>query len=160
MRLSTLLKLILNPFNLLIAISIPWSLLYHHTLVQTLLTTPLIFILRDFLFSSCLIATFLWALTNKLLLSSPTHSNASSDRVEWAFAFDVAVNSFFTFSLSIYVGQLLLSGIIMREYVSPLLLCFTVREGFAADPYLLPSLHLPLPRTAIGSASSSATPSG
>jgi hypothetical protein len=56
-------------------------------------------------------------IANKLLLSPGSHSSPSDTRVEWAFAFDVAVNAFFTFFLWIYVGQLLFVGLITRRSV-------------------------------------------
>jgi hypothetical protein len=56
-------------------------------------------------------------LTNSLLLSPPTHSSSSDAKVEWNFAFDVAVNAFFCFFLWIYLGQFVLYGLITRESV-------------------------------------------
>ncbi|KAL7414981.1 UNC-50 family-domain-containing protein [Mrakia frigida] len=94
--------------------SIAWSILYSYTLFQTISTTFLM-IFRDFLLSSAVIATIFWFITNNLLLSPPTHSSSADAKVEWQFAFDVAVNAFFCFFLWVYVLEFVLSGLITRD---------------------------------------------
>lgn len=124
--------------------AVAWSILHSFTAFQTL-NTILLMVFRDFLLSSAVVATLLWCvpadvyasglsiafktdtdlpctalcsvrfLTNSLLLSPPTHSSSSDAKVEWNFAFDVAVNAFFCFFLWIYLGQFVLYGLVTRE---------------------------------------------
>jgi len=38
-----------------------------------------------------------------------------SDQVEWAYAFDIHINSFFPFFLTLYVAQLPLYAVVTRD---------------------------------------------
>ncbi|CED85289.1 Uncharacterized conserved protein [Phaffia rhodozyma] len=98
----------------LVLAAIAWSVIHGYTLLQTL-NTALLMVFRDFLLSSAAVATVQWFMTNHLLRSPKAHFSPSDTKVEWAFAFDVAVNAFFTFFLWIYVGQLLLVSLITKE---------------------------------------------
>lgn len=76
----------------------------------------------DFILTSLLTALILYTLSNRLLLSSPNtssqpqHSVGPSDtRVELAYAFDVAVNSFFPAFLTLGGGGLVLASVIVRD---------------------------------------------
>ncbi|RXW22804.1 hypothetical protein EST38_g3059 [Candolleomyces aberdarensis] len=72
-------------------------------------------ILRDFLLSGIIIATLLWFTANKLLLSPPSHSTPADSFVEWAYAFDVHTNAFFPLYLTLYLAQLFLLPIILKD---------------------------------------------
>jgi len=72
-------------------------------------------IFRDYLLSGVVIATILWFLSNRLLLAPPSHSTPADSAVEWAYAFDVHTNAFFPFFLWLYVAQLFLVSIVLRN---------------------------------------------
>jgi hypothetical protein len=86
-------------------------------------------IFRDFFLSGIVIATALWyvlaqttrlALTrprfvsNRLLLSPPSHSTPADSFVEWAYVFDVHTNAFFPFYLTLYLAQLFLLPVVLK----------------------------------------------
>lgn len=57
-----------------------------------------------------------WRLISKhLLLSPPSHANAADASVEWAYAFDVHTNAFFPFYLTLYLAQLFLVPILLKD---------------------------------------------
>ncbi|MBW0550720.1 hypothetical protein O181_090435 [Austropuccinia psidii MF-1] len=68
-------------------------------------------ILRDFLLTGIFISILLWVVSNRFL-SHSSHTHATDQRVEWQYAFDVHVNSFFPFFLNLYVFQLFLAPVI------------------------------------------------
>ena len=91
-------------------------------------------IFRDFLLVGAAIATIIWYavfvshrlqqlippksarfISNTFLLSPPAHANASDTSVEWAYAFDVHTNAFFPFYLTLYLAQLFLVPIILKD---------------------------------------------
>ncbi|OXC70453.1 hypothetical protein AYX13_00928 [Cryptococcus neoformans] len=99
----------------LAAAGVAWSLVYRLP-ISNLIALPLLMIFRDFLLSSLAVATVLYFLSNRLLLApSVPHASASDNRVEFAYAFDVAVNSFFPMFLTVYVGLLPLAAVIVRD---------------------------------------------
>ncbi|WWC59492.1 uncharacterized protein I303_102048 [Kwoniella dejecticola CBS 10117] len=98
----------------LVVAATAWSLLHHYTPLQTL-STILLFVFRDFLLSSLAISFVLYFLSNKLLLSPTASSSIIDNKVEYSYAFDVAVNSFFPFFLTIYIGLLPLYGLVVRD---------------------------------------------
>jgi len=53
--------------------------------------------------------------SNRLLLSPPSHSTPADTSVEWAYAFDVHTNAFFPLYLALYIAQLFLLPIILRD---------------------------------------------
>jgi hypothetical protein len=70
----------------------------------------------DFLTISLLTALILYFLTNRLLVSSlAPHASTSDNRVEFAYAFDVAVNSFFPAFLTIGVALLPLAPVVVAK---------------------------------------------
>jgi predicted nucleic acid-binding protein len=72
--------------------------------------------LGDFILTSLVIATILYLLTNRLLLApSAPHAAVLENRVEWSYAFDVAVNSFFPAFLTTYVALLPLAAVVVRN---------------------------------------------
>lgn len=87
-------------------------------------------IFRDFLLSGIVIATTLWYVlvsdqltcalirrrfvSNRLLLSPPSHSAPADSSVEWAYVFDVHTNAFFPFYLTLYLAQLFLLPIVLK----------------------------------------------
>lgn len=54
--------------------------------------------------------------SNKLLLQPPTaYTVEESNKVEWAYAFDVHTNAFFPLYLSLYLAQLFLAPVITKD---------------------------------------------
>ncbi|WWC67971.1 uncharacterized protein I206_101890 [Kwoniella pini CBS 10737] len=102
----------------LIVSGIAWSLLNQYTFLQTILTIFL-FIFRDFLLFSIIISFLLYLISNKLLLSIPlsinNNNNDDDNKVEFSYSFDVSVNSFFPFFLTIYIGLLPLYNLVIRD---------------------------------------------
>ncbi|KAK8847424.1 hypothetical protein IAR55_005282 [Kwoniella newhampshirensis] len=97
------------------AAGLTWSLLYRQSPLETIFTMFLM-IFRDFLLFSLITSFILYFLANRLLLApSVPHASISDNRVEYAYAFDVAVNSFFPFFLSVYVGLLPLAAVVVRD---------------------------------------------
>jgi hypothetical protein len=68
----------------------------------------------DFLLTCLLVAAVLYFISNRLLLS-PSSSSAIDNRVEFAYAFDVAVNSFFPPFLTLYGALLPLAAVVVRN---------------------------------------------
>jgi len=95
--------------------AIAWGIVYSYN-VREILSIALIMIFRDFLLSGVIIATLLWFTANRLLLSPPSHSTPADSNVEWAYAFDVHTNAFFPLYLTLYLAQLLLLPIILKDY--------------------------------------------
>lgn len=60
------------------------------------------------------VAAVLYFVSNRLLLS-PSSSSAIDNRVEFAYAFDVAVNSFFPPFLTLYGALLPLAAVVVRN---------------------------------------------
>ena len=50
-----------------------------------------------------------------MLLSPPSHTTPDDAKVEWAYAFDVHTNAFFPFYLTLYLAQLFLVPIILKN---------------------------------------------
>ncbi|TYJ56894.1 hypothetical protein B9479_002339 [Cryptococcus floricola] len=99
----------------LAASGVAWSLVYRLPALS-FLTLPLLMIFRDFLLPSLLIAFILFFVANRLLLApSVPHASTSDNRVEFAYAFDVAVNAFFPAFLTVYVGLLALGVVVVRD---------------------------------------------
>lgn len=94
--------------------AILWSLVYSLSPLSAI-RLSLTMISRDFFSTSLIVATFLYFSSNTLLLAPPTHAAADSTRVEWAYAFDVAINSFFPCFLALGLAQLLLVSIVTRD---------------------------------------------
>jgi hypothetical protein len=53
--------------------------------------------------------------SNRLLLSPPSHSTPADSQVEWAYAFDVHTNAFFPLYLTLYLAQLFLLPVILKD---------------------------------------------
>ena len=53
--------------------------------------------------------------SNRVLVSPPSHVAPADTSVEWAYAFDVHTNAFFPFYLTLYLAQLFLVPIILKE---------------------------------------------
>ncbi|KAF8579534.1 UNC-50-like protein [Ramaria rubella] len=94
--------------------SILWSFVYRLTPLSAFRLAAMM-LLRDFLFTSIVVATVLYFFSNIVLLAPPSHVTADSTRVEWAYAFDVAINAFFPCFLALGVAQLMLVSIITRD---------------------------------------------
>ncbi|KAH8817857.1 UNC-50 [Flagelloscypha sp. PMI_526] len=94
--------------------AIAWSLVYSYSLPKVL-ELVILMVLRDFLLSGILISTVLYYVSNSLLLSPPTHSAPQDAKVEWAYAFDVHTNAFFPLFLTLYLAQLFVVPVILKE---------------------------------------------
>jgi hypothetical protein len=94
--------------------AIAWGVVYSYS-VQEILNIAILMIFRDFLVSGLVIATLLWFSANRFLLSPPSHSTSTDSKVEWAYAFDVHTNAFFPFYLTLYLAQLFLLPIILKD---------------------------------------------
>jgi hypothetical protein len=68
----------------------------------------------DFILSCIVVAGLLYFLANQLLIL-PSAANLTDNRVEFTYAFDVAVNSFFPAFLTIYVALLPLAAVVVRN---------------------------------------------
>ncbi|ORY30380.1 UNC-50 protein [Naematelia encephala] len=92
-----------------------WGLVYQRSFTG-IITIMLKMVFRDFLLISLLTALILYLISNRLLLS-PTTSYAASpeNRVEFTYAFDVAVNAFFPLVLTLYGGLLVLGGVVVKD---------------------------------------------
>ena len=67
----------------------------------------------DFFLAGTIVATLLWAVSNRFF-THRSHTHATDQSVEWAYSFDIHVNSFFPFFLNLYLAQLVLSPVITR----------------------------------------------
>ena len=52
---------------------------------------------------------------NRVLVSPPSHVAPADTSVEWAYAFDVHTNAFFPLYLALYLAQLFLLPIVLRD---------------------------------------------
>lgn len=94
--------------------AVAWSVVYSYGLAGCL-KLALLMILRDFLFVGAVVATIFWAFSNHVLLAPPSHSTAGDSKVEWAYAFDVHTNAFFPLYLTLYLGQLFLVPLLLKN---------------------------------------------
>lgn len=70
----------------------------------------------DFLLASLFVALILYFLTNRLLVSSTApYASTSDNRVEYTYAFDIAVNSFFPSFLTVGVALLPLAPVLVAS---------------------------------------------
>lgn len=90
-----------------------WGVIYARYPPLKVLQTMLHMIFVDFFLVGVVIATFLWAATNRFFTHA-SHTHATDQSVEWAYSFDIHVNSFLPFFLNLYVAQLVLSPVITR----------------------------------------------
>ncbi|PPQ72386.1 hypothetical protein CVT26_006746 [Gymnopilus dilepis] len=95
--------------------AIAWGVVYSYSLTE-MLSLAAFMILRDFLLSGVIVATIIWFTANRLLLSPLSHSTPADSQVEWAYAFDVHTNAFFPLFLTLYLAQLFLLPIILKDY--------------------------------------------
>ncbi|KAI0041514.1 UNC-50-like protein [Auriscalpium vulgare] len=98
----------------LVVSSIVWSVVWSYTAVSAL-RLAFLMIFRDFLLVGIAMATLLWFFANRVLLSPPTHSTPADTSVEWAYAFDVHTNAFFPLYLTLYLAQLFLVPVIVKN---------------------------------------------
>lgn len=112
--------------------AIAWGIIYSRD-IWSIVNLAVIMILRDFLLSGMVISTIIWYFqvkphifsglrshhvrftANRLLLSPPSHSTPADSRVEWAYAFDVHTNAFFPLFLTLYLAQLFLLPIVLKD---------------------------------------------
>ncbi|KZS97176.1 UNC-50 protein [Sistotremastrum niveocremeum HHB9708] len=94
--------------------AIAWSVVYAFTPLQALRLVFLM-IFRDFLLSGAIVASLLSFFANRALLSPPSHTTPEDSTVEWAYAFDVHINAFFPLYLTLYLAQLFLIKIVLKD---------------------------------------------
>ncbi|KAJ3760387.1 UNC-50 [Lentinula raphanica] len=112
-----------------------WSFAYSYSPHQAL-RLALYMIFRDYLMTGLVVATVLWLVSNRLLVAPPSHSSPADSFVEWAYAFDVHTNAFFPFFLTIYIAQLLVRPVILKDNWVCLFLGNTLYlAGFAQYTY-------------------------
>ncbi|KAI8333097.1 UNC-50-like protein [Chlamydoabsidia padenii] len=97
---------------LLSASAIAWGLVYGLGLVG-ILRAVLFMICVDFLIVGALVATGCWFVTNRFLAQNAM-SHATTQQVEWAYAFDIHCNSFFPVFLILYVVQFFFMPLLQR----------------------------------------------
>ncbi|TFK70823.1 UNC-50-like protein [Pluteus cervinus] len=91
-----------------------WSIVYHFGLSK-FIEVAFMMILRDFFLSGILISTLIWFIANRVLVSPPSHTSPTDTSIEWAYVFDVHTNAFFPFYLTLYLAQLFLLSLILRD---------------------------------------------
>ncbi|KAK9893327.1 UNC-50-like protein [Cystobasidium minutum MCA 4210] len=91
-----------------------WGSIYAHYSFLKICQTILSMIFVDFLLVGILVATLLWAISNRFFTHS-SHTHATDQSVEWAYSFDVHVNSFFPLFIDLYLAQLLLAPVLTRS---------------------------------------------
>ncbi|KAF8632047.1 hypothetical protein AX15_002069 [Amanita polypyramis BW_CC] len=94
--------------------AVAWAVVYSYSVLDTI-KLAILMIMRDYLLSGIIIASILWLISNHLLLSPPTHSTPADSRVEWAYAFDVHTNAFFPLYLTLYLAQVFLVPILLKD---------------------------------------------
>ncbi|KIY63159.1 UNC-50 protein [Cylindrobasidium torrendii FP15055 ss-10] len=94
--------------------AVAWSVVYSYSIFEAL-QLAFLMILRDYLLTGAAVATVLWFTCNRLLLAPPTHSTPADSSVEWAYAFDVHTNAFFPLYLALYLAQLFLLPVILKD---------------------------------------------
>lgn len=122
--------------------ALAWSVMWSYGIFDTL-KLAFLMIFRDYLLVGVVMATFFWYehhlffpippsssrpspyepsklistrfFANRALLSPPSHSTPADTSVEWAYAFDVHTNAFFPLYLTLYLAQLFLVPIIMKN---------------------------------------------
>ncbi|KAF4563703.1 hypothetical protein EYR40_003176 [Pleurotus pulmonarius] len=94
--------------------AVAWSVVYSLGVLEAI-WLALLMVGRDYLLTGIAVATILWFTSNRLLLSPPSHSTPADSSVEWAYAFDVHTNAFFPLYLTLYLAQLFLLPIILRD---------------------------------------------
>ncbi|KAF8156847.1 UNC-50 [Crassisporium funariophilum] len=94
--------------------AIAWGVVYSYDL-GGMIQIAMFMIIRDFLLSGVIVATVIWFTANRLLLSPPSHSTPADSQVEWAYAFDVHTNAFFPFYLTLYLAQLFILPIVLKD---------------------------------------------
>ncbi|KAJ3748037.1 UNC-50 [Lentinula detonsa] len=115
--------------------AILWSIAYSYPPRQAL-QLALIMILRDYLLTGLVVATVLWLVSNRLLVAPPSHSSPADSSVEWAYAFDVHTNAFFPFFLTLYIAQLFVVPVVLKDNWVCLFLGNTLYlAGFAQYTY-------------------------
>ncbi|KAI0654873.1 UNC-50-like protein [Cubamyces menziesii] len=94
--------------------AVAWSVVYSYS-IWGAIQLAFLMIFRDFFLGGVAVATIIWFFANKVLLSPPSHSTPDDAKVEWAYAFDVHTNAFFPLYLTLYLAQLFLVPIILKN---------------------------------------------
>ena len=124
----------------------------------------------DYIGCGCAIATAYWFLANRFMTTrmrrggsknSDGSSISSNNNVEWLFAFDVHCNSFVPLFVALYLGQLILSPLLMQRgficaLLSNILFCLSLSYyhycqfvGFNSLPHLERTEYLLYPVVAL-----------
>lgn len=101
-------------FACLCVSAVVWAVVYSYSIFETI-ELAFLMIVRDYLLTGIVVATILWFTSNRLLLSPPSHSTPADSQVEWAYAFDVHTNAFFPLYLTLYLAQLFLLPVILKD---------------------------------------------
>ncbi|KAI8098901.1 UNC-50, partial [Halteromyces radiatus] len=124
-----------------------WGLSYSLGFIG-ILRTLLFMIFVDFLLVGILLATAYWFVSNRFL-AQDAMVHATSQKVEWAYAFDVHCNSFFPVFLILYVVQFFFMPLLQRStwisllvgnlmyFVSALWYTYGTFLGYNALPFLV-----------------------
>lgn len=110
--------------------AIAWALVYSYSPFKAI-QLGVVMILRDYLLVGIVVATLLWyasclptnrarshihrLFSNRVLVSPPSHSTPADSWVEWGYAFDVHTNAFFPLYLTLYLAQLFLLPIVLKD---------------------------------------------
>ncbi|CAK9780964.1 unnamed protein product [Cutaneotrichosporon oleaginosum] len=97
-----------------IATASVWGFMYGYGTAGTVwLILKMVF--RDFILVSLAVALVFWLIANRLMVMTSAHSGITDNRVEFTYAWDVAVNSFFPAFLTLYVGLLPLAALVVKN---------------------------------------------
>ncbi|KAG2120404.1 UNC-50 [Suillus discolor] len=122
-------------FASLFVAAVAWSIVYSYSPLQAV-RLAFVMILRDYLLVGALSATLLWFFANRALVSPSSHSSPTDSSVEWAYAFDVHTNAFFPLYLTLYLAQLFLLPVVLKDNWVCLLIGNTLYlAGFAQYVY-------------------------
>ena len=85
-----------------------------------------------------LIVVHLRFFANRVLVSPPSHATPADSSVEWAYAFDVHTNAFFPLYLTLYLAQLFLVPIILKNNW----ICLFLSNTLYLAAYVLPDYRM------------------
>ncbi|EGN92501.1 hypothetical protein SERLA73DRAFT_190984 [Serpula lacrymans var. lacrymans S7.3] len=101
-------------FACLFVSAVAWSVVYRSSPPEAI-KLALVMIIRDYLFVGAIVATIIWLFSNRVLLSPSSHTATADSGVEWAYAFDVHTNAFFPLYLTLYLAQLFLLPVVLKD---------------------------------------------
>jgi len=93
--------------------AIAWGIAYGHGFLG-LIRMMFFMVFVDFVLVGAVVASISWFFTNRFLRHSPT-SHTVVQTVEWAYAFDVHANAFFSLFLILYIVQYFFMPVLLRD---------------------------------------------